>query len=207
MNLLIQVREDITDSVSEELANILRVSIDDMNKAIDIFLPGILGGITQIGKNNSGADSILGIINKQRINYHNTHSFVSAIKEQDKTSKLLDKGNYISNLFFGKKYSELLDLLVRKSGINEHAGRKLLSILTLLSFNKIAEIIKVKNFNINTLSKVLSHEDKVLLEITPCLKSLFKKTNSEPKIHSIEEYYKKNEKKDKASIWKRMFKA
>ena len=67
MNLLIQVREDITDSVSEELADILRLSIEDLNKAIDIFLPGILGGIAQIGKNKSGAISILNTINEEEI--------------------------------------------------------------------------------------------------------------------------------------------
>ncbi len=207
MNLLIQVREDITDSVTEELAKILKLSKENSGKAIDIFLPGILGGIAQIGKNKSGAISILSIINEQEINYHSTFSFESIIKDPDKLSGFLAKGNYISDRFFGKRQSGLLDLLVRKSGIDEKAGSNLLSFLTFLSFGKIATIIKEQSYDATALSDALSHEYKALLEITPCLKSLFKKNKSEPKVHSIEEYYnKKNEKKDKMSIWKRIFK-
>ncbi len=206
MNLLILVREDITNSVSKELANILRISIEDLNKAIDIFLPGILGGITQIGKDKSGTNGIFDIINEQKINYQNIFSLKSIFKDRDKTSVFLDKGNYISSSFFDKKQSELLDLLVRKSGIDMQAGSKLFNFLTLLSFNNIAKIIAENNFDTNTLSEALGREDKALLEITPCLKSLFKKNQSEPRVHSIEEFYNKNEKKKKASIWKRIFK-
>jgi len=195
MNLLNSIKEDLTDSLVDHLSDMVGLSPNETGSALDIFLPGLLGGIAHKGSSIQGANSILNIIKKNSFDSDDTFDFAGIFSDDKKTSDYLETGYSLLKSLFGNKKEGLVDLLTRKSGLNNTIGSKLLSFLAPIVLKNIAIIVRNHNFDAKALSDFFSNENKDLLGMIPGLGILFSKPDKPKKVHSIEGYNKVSKKK------------
>jgi len=195
MNLLNSVKEDLTDSLVDHLSDMVGLSSNDTGSALDIFLSGLLGGIAHKGSSIQGANTILDIIKRNSFDRDDTFDLAKIFNADKKISDYLETGTNLLKSLFGNKKEGLIDLLTRKSGLNNTIGSKLLSFLTPIAIKKIAVIVGNHDFDAKALSDFFSNENKDLLGMIPGLGILFSKPDKPKRVHSIEGYDKVSEKK------------
>jgi len=201
MNLLNSVKEDLSDTLIDKLSDMVGLSSNDTGSALDIFLSGLLGGIAHKGSSIQGASTILDIIKQNSFDRDDSFDLAKIFNGDKKISDYLETGTNLLKSLFGNKKEGLIDLLTRKSGLNNAIGSKLLSFLAPIALQKIAIIVRNHNFDAKALSDYFSSENKDLLGMIPGLGILFSKSDKPKIIHSIEGYDKVPE-KQKSSLWK-----
>ncbi len=204
MNLTDNIKVALSDVVVDKISRFIGLSPLETNPALEEVLSGLLGGIALNGSSIKGAESIFDLIKEKKFNQSNSFNLDSVLETKEKTSDFINLGSTFLSFIFGNKQSELEDILIRKAGLSKPIGAKLLCFLTPIALGKIAEIINSKNLDTQGLSNFFTKENKDLSKVNPELRSLFSKTKSEIKIHSIEGYQSEHV-KSSTGLWKWLF--
>ncbi len=130
INLLDFVKSQIGKEVMAKVAGLLGEKEAVTQKAMDILLPSILGGMANQATTLSGADTVLGIINKSGYDGNIFNSLSSLLGKGSETQGLLKDGSNIAHTLFGNKVNGIVNWVATHVGIKTGSASSLMNLAT-----------------------------------------------------------------------------
>lgn len=130
INLLDFVKSQIGKEVIVKVAGLLGEKEAVTHKAMDILLPSVLGGMANQATTLSGADNLLGIINKSGYDGNIFHSLSSLLGKGSETQGLLNNGGNIAQTLFGSKVNGIVNWVATYAGIKTGSASSLMNLAT-----------------------------------------------------------------------------
>ena len=126
INLIDFVKSQIGHTVTTKAAELLGEKEAAMQKALDILLPSVLGGMVNQATTLSGADNLLGFINQGGFDGNLFNSLSSLLGTGSETQGLLKKGSPFVHTLFGKKVGDITQWVATQTGIKTGSATNLL---------------------------------------------------------------------------------
>ena len=126
INLIDFVKSQIGHTVTTKAAGLLEEKEAAMQKALDILLPSVLGGMVNQATTLSGADNLLGFINQGGFDGNLFNSLSSLLGTGSETQGLLKKGSPFVHTLFGKKVGDITQWVATQTGIKTGSATNLL---------------------------------------------------------------------------------
>ena len=173
MNLLNTVKDVYTDHLIEKIANTFELSVKDTATALETFLPGLLGGIFLKARTNKGAETILDTINKGDFNDSSRFDLDKILKNKDEITIFLEMGSNLVESLFGNTQSELLNFLLKNTGLSKSNGSKLFSFITPVVMKKLSDQVFTNEYDVRGLKNYMSIKNRSFLSLAPGLGRIF----------------------------------
>lgn len=126
INLLEIVKTQINNTIINKAAGLLGENGAATQKALDILLPSVLGGMANKATTLSGADSLLGEINRDGHDGSILDTLGQILGNGSEAQGLLKNGGHITNNLFGDKVSGIADWVASFAGIKAGSAKNLL---------------------------------------------------------------------------------
>ncbi len=128
LNLLDIVKNQIGNSIASKAANLLGENAAATQKAMAVLLPSVLGGMANQATTLSGADNLLGMINKGGHDGSLLNSLGKVLENGGETEYLLKNGSKTINILFGDKVSDIAHWVASHAGIKSGSAWSLLNL-------------------------------------------------------------------------------
>ena len=128
VNLLDFVKSQIGHDIIAKAAGFLGEKEASTQKAMDILLPSVLGGMANQPTTLSGADNLLGIINKSGYDSSFLNSLSTLLSRDAETQGLLKSGGNIINTLFGNKVGNIVNWVATYAGIKQDSVSSLIQL-------------------------------------------------------------------------------
>ena len=126
-NLIDLVKDQLSEQVMGQLGGMLGGSADQNSSAISSALPGLLSSLTNSGASSSGAEALLGAVNKQDDSILDN---LSGLLGGSGQSSMMDAGSGIlSSLLGGGGMGSLVSAIAGFSGLGKGPVKSLLGLL------------------------------------------------------------------------------
>lgn len=139
MNLLDIVKSQISNSVINKTAGLLGENGAATHKAMDILLPSVLGGMANQATTLSGADNLLGLINKSGFDGSTLNSLNTLLSSSSETQNLLENGSNIAHILFNNKVGSITQWVATQTGIKTGSASSLIHLAAPLLLGAISK--------------------------------------------------------------------
>ena len=166
-NLLDLVKDQLTDGVMDSVSSLIGESSSTTSAAVGSFLPALLEGVISKGSTESGAESLIGMINDNDLGGGLLGNLGGLLGGGESSSTLLKMGGSLLSGLLGNNQSTLLNALMQLTGLKKSSSSSLLSILAPIAMSVIGSMIKKKGLNAGGLLKYLTGERNVVASALP----------------------------------------
>ena len=128
INLLEIVKTQINNTIINKAAGLLGENGAATQKALDILLPSVLGGMANKATTLSGADNLLGEINRDGHDGSILDTLSQILGNGTEAQGLLKNGGNITNNLFGDNVSSITDWVASFAGIKSGSAKNLLNL-------------------------------------------------------------------------------
>lgn len=128
INLLEIVKTQINNTIINKAAGFLGENGAATQKALDILLPSVLGGMANKATTLSGADNLLGEINRGGHDGSILDTLSQILGNGTEAQGLLKNGGNITNNLFGDNVSSITDWVASFAGIKSGSAKNLLNL-------------------------------------------------------------------------------
>ncbi len=139
INLLDFVKSQIGKGVMAKVAGLLGEKEAVTQKAMDILLPSVLGGMANQATTLSGADNLLGIINQSSYDGSILNSLNTLLSSGSETQGLLKNGGNIAHTLFGNKVSGIVNWVATHVGIKTGSASSLINLAAPLLLGAVSK--------------------------------------------------------------------
>jgi Bacterial protein of unknown function (DUF937) len=144
MNLVDQIKQQLTSGVIEQLSSVLGADERSTGTAISAAVPAILSALSGLASSNSGAQKLVSALGQFSSGSH--ENVISKLSSQP--ASVLEQGtSLLSSLFGGNTISGIVNVLTRFAGIAPGPAQKLLGYLTPMILGTIASRFTGKGVN------------------------------------------------------------
>ncbi len=139
INLLDFVKSQMGSSVVTKAAKLLGEKEAATQKAMEVLLPSVLGGMVNQATTLSGADNLLGMINKSGYDEGILTSLHTLLGEGSETQKLLKSGGNIAHTLFGHKLSPINNWVATYAGLKTGSASSLMHLAVPLMVGAVSK--------------------------------------------------------------------
>jgi OmpA-OmpF porin, OOP family len=177
-NLLTLVQNQISGALMKKIADFLEEDIQTTQKAMDVALPSLVGGIANQTAKPAGAEQILNTLTTEKMDGGILDGLGILLGGGSATQGLIDVGDKINTGLFGKKTSAIMDWIASFAGIKTGSASGLMSMLAPVVMNAIGKEVLGKNTGISGLTSLLGSQTDILKKALPAgLKSVLGLSN------------------------------
>ena len=126
INLLDFVKSQMGKEVIAKVAGLLGEKEAVTQKAMDILLLSVLGGMANQATTLSGADNLLGLINKSGFDGSTVNSLNTLLGSGSETQNLLENGSNIAHILFNNKVGSITQWVATQTGIKTGSATSLI---------------------------------------------------------------------------------
>ena len=166
INLIDFVKSQIGHTVTTKAAGLLEEKEAAMQKALDILLPSVLGGMVNQATTLSGADNLLGFINQGGFDGNLFNSLSSLLGTGSETQGLLKKGSPFVHTLFGKKVGDITQWVATQTGIKTGSATNLLYLAAPILLSAVSKNI-YNNPTATSLVSLLGSQIPILKNAIP----------------------------------------
>ena len=166
INLIDFVKSQIGHTVTTKAAGLLEEKEAAMQKALDILLPSVLGGMVNQATTLSGADNLLGFINQGGFDGNLFNSLSSLLGTGSETQGLLKKGSPFVHTLFGKKVGDITQWVATQTGIKTGSATNLLYLAAPILLSAVSKNI-YNNPTATSLVSLLGNQIPILKNAIP----------------------------------------
>ena len=166
INLLDFVKSQIGNAVTTKAARLLGEKEAATQKALDILLPSVLGGMVNQATTLSGADNLLGFINQGGFDGNLFNSLSSLLGTGSETQGLLKKGSPFVHTLFGKKVGDITQWVATQTGIKTGSATNLLYLAAPILLSAVSKYI-YNNPTATSLVSLLGSQIPILKNAIP----------------------------------------
>ena len=166
INLIDFVKSQIGHTVTTKAAGLLGEKEAAMQKALDILLPSVLGGMVNQATTLSGADNLLGFINQGGFDGNLFNSLSSLLGTGSETQGLLKKGSPFVHTLFGKKVGDITQWVATQTGIKTGSATNLLYLAAPILLSAVSKNI-YNNPTATSLVSLLGNQIPILKNAIP----------------------------------------
>ncbi len=166
INLIDFVKSQIGHTVTTKVAGLLGEKEAVMQKALDILLPSVLGGMVNQATTSSGADNLLNIINQGGYNGNLFNSLDSQFGNGTEAQGLMKKGSQFIHTLFGNKVSDIAQWVASNTGIRTGSATNLLYLAAPILLSAVSRNID-NNPTASSLVSLLGSQIPILKNAIP----------------------------------------
>ena len=177
-NLFTIVQNQISGQLLKKIANFIEEDIQTTQKAMDVALPSVIGGIANQVSNQTGAELFLNTLSANKMDGSLADSLGILLGGGSATQGLINYGDKVNEGLFGNKTSAIMDWIASFAGIKTGAASALMGMLTPIVMSAIGKEVLGKNTGIYGLSNLLGSQIDLLKTSLPTgLKSVLGLSN------------------------------
>jgi OmpA-OmpF porin, OOP family len=177
-NFLTLVQNQISGQLMKKIADFLEEDIQTTQKALDVALPSVVGGIANQVSSQTGAEHILNTLSTDKMDGSLTDSLGILLSGGSATQGLINYGDKVNEGLFGKKTSAIMDWIASYAGIKTGSASGLMSLISPIVMNAIGQKVLSENTGVSGLQSLLGGQIDVLKNSIPAgLKSVLKLSN------------------------------
>lgn len=139
INLLEFVKNQFSPALMSKIGGLVGEKSADTQKAIDVLLPSVLGGLANKATTLTGADNLLDMINEGGHDGRIFDTLTTLLGGGIATQGVLRIGNDVVNTLFGDKLSGIVDWVSTHSGIKTGAASSLINLTAPLLMGAIGK--------------------------------------------------------------------
>ena len=128
LNLIDIVKSQLGGSIITKAASFLGENGAATQKALDVLLPSVLGGMANQATTLSGADNLLGLINKGGHDGSIFNTLGSLLGDGAETNDLLKNGGKVVSTLFGENVSDIAHWVASHTGIKSGSAWSLMNL-------------------------------------------------------------------------------
>jgi OmpA-OmpF porin, OOP family len=166
-NLLTLVQNQISGALMKKIADFLEEDIQSAQKAMDVALPSVIGGIANQAAKPAGAEKILNTLTSEKMDGSILDGLGILLGGGSATQGLIDVGDKINAGLFGKKASAIMDWIASFAGIKTGSASGLMSMLAPVVMNTIGKEVLGNNTGLSGLTSLLSSQTNALKTALP----------------------------------------
>ena len=177
-NLLTLVQNQISGQFLKKIADFLEEDIQTTQKAMEIALPSVIGGIANQVAQPKGAAQILNTLTADKLDGSLTDSLGILLGGGSATQGLINYGDKINEGLFGKKTSAIMDWIASFANIKTGSASGLMGLVAPIVMSVIGKEVIGNNTGAAGLSSLLGSQTDVLKTALPAgLKSVLGLSN------------------------------
>ncbi|MCB0645683.1 MAG: DUF937 domain-containing protein [Saprospiraceae bacterium] len=173
-NFFENVKSLVTIGVVNKVAQITGIEKDHISTAIDKFLAATVSGVVSKGRNEAGANQIIGLIKSEGFGESHVRDMLELLNDKERNSAFQNIGGSISHFIFGEKLSPILDLLTDSLGLSKSSGKSLLGLVAPMVMNKLAGLYYKHSWSPGGMQKFLESQKASLAGMVPEIESYIK---------------------------------
>jgi OmpA-OmpF porin, OOP family len=177
-NLLTLVQNQISGQLLKKVADFLEEDIQTTQKALDVALPSIIGGIANKVAKPAGAEQILNTLTTDKMDGSMMDGLNILLGGGSATQGLINYGDKVNAGLFGKKTSAIMDWIASFSNIKTGSASALMSMIAPVVMSAIGKNVMGNNTGISGLTSLLGSQTDALKTALPAgLKSVLGLSN------------------------------
>ena len=177
-NLLTLVQNQISGTLMKKIADFLEEDIQSAQKAMDVALPSVIGGIANQAAQPAGAEQLLNTLTTEKMDGSMLDGLGILLGGGSATQGLINRGDSLNKGLFGKKSSAVMDWIASFAGIKTGSASCLMSMLAPVVMNILGKEVLGKNTGLSGLTSLLDSQTDVLKTALPTgLKSVLGLSN------------------------------
>ncbi len=167
INLLDLVKGQLNDNLIGQAANLIGESKSATSSALGSLLPTLLGSIVSKGSTQSGAASLLNLINTGNHDGGILDDLPNLFSSSSASSGLMNTGKALLSTFFGNRQNSILDKLVSLTGLGRNSTSSFLSLLAPVMMGLIGKQVRKSNLDAGGLMSLLKGQQSMLNKAMP----------------------------------------
>jgi OmpA-OmpF porin, OOP family len=177
-NLLTLVQNQISGNLLKKVADFLEEDIQTTQKALDVALPSVIGGIANQTAKSAGAEQILNTLTADKMDGSMMDGLGILLGGGSATQGLINYGDKVNKGLFGKKTSALMDWIASYAGIKTGSASGLMGMISPIVMDVIGQKVLGEKTGVSGLQSLLGSQIDVLKTSIPAgLKSVLGLSN------------------------------
>jgi OmpA-OmpF porin, OOP family len=167
MNLLAELKETLNTNVTSKVAALLGEKEDKTKVAIESLIPTILGGLMKRASNESGAATLMNVIQKGNHDGSIVEQISHFLSSKDNLTNLTTSGHSIVSMLLPDKKSSIANLISGFAGVRNSSATTLLAIISPIILGRLGSEVKKQSLSKEGLANFLMTQKDYLLDEIP----------------------------------------
>jgi OmpA-OmpF porin, OOP family len=177
-SLLTLVQNQISGQLLKKVADFLEEDIQTTQKALDVALPSVIGGIANKVAKPAGAEQIFNTLTADKMDGSMMDGLNILLGGGSATQGLINYGDKVNAGLFGKKTSAIMDWIASFANIKTGSASALMSLIAPVVMSAIGKNVIGNNAGVSGLTSLLGSQTDVLKTALPAgLKSVLGLSN------------------------------
>ena len=167
INLLDMVQSQLKGAAMSQIGKVLGVDESKAAAGMGAALPTILASVVQKGSTESGANEILDLITKEKMDGSMFDNLGAMLGGGSSTNNLMNMGGTLLNFFMGNKTQAITDLLIRHTGLGKGVMGSVLRMAAPMLVGMIGKQVTKSGMGASGLMDLLSSQKNFLKDALP----------------------------------------
>ncbi len=167
INLLDMLKEQMTDAVVGNAANIIGENASATSSAVSSILPTILGSVISKGSTESGAGRLLNMIADGKHDGGVFDNLGSLLGGGDATTGFMKTGGSLLSGLLGNNLGSVIDLVTSVTGMRRNSSSSLMNMIAPMVMGMIGRYVRKNGLNAGGLMKMLLGQKKHVASAMP----------------------------------------
>ena len=154
-NLLKLLESQMNEGLIGLASKFIGESETNTKSALELILPGVIGGVINKGSDERGASSILDLINTGNHDGGVFDNLKSVFGDKESLNGLVEAGKLILPAILGRKEDSFMDSILSLTGLNKSSGSSLTRLIAPLIISMIGKRVKEHGLNAKGLMNLL----------------------------------------------------
>jgi OmpA-OmpF porin, OOP family len=170
MDILVLIKDKLTDSVIEKVSNFLGEHPENIGSALNSSVLIVLGGIIRNALIDEETEKVMNILRDGGHTGEILDDLPNLLENFDKTQLLITIGSNIFNHFAGSKTNSIVEKLSSLTGIRKTSASSLVGLAAPLVLGALGKVVNEEGFGVSGLTRLLAyHQESVFGALPPSI--------------------------------------
>ncbi len=166
MNLLAELKEIFTEEIIKKVANLVNENEAKTKKAVDSLISTVVAGLIKRSTNESGATTLLNVINKGNYNDDLIQKLNTTLSTKDAFLEMTTKGNSLVSMLLPDKKSAIANIISEYSNIRNSSATSILALVIPVVISKLGGEVSRSGLNKEGIANYLYQQRNALINET-----------------------------------------